>query len=154
MKFKLSIIIVSITRKKIGNAISSVISQTYDDWELIVVNGNSTDMTDYVVKNYEKNIAHYINEPDSGIYNAMNKGASLASGTHISFLNSDDVYYPNFVEKLYKAYKEFDANFFAASIELVSKDNKHVGIVTPINNHERKDCKLYANSTSGINSKK
>jgi len=76
----------------IENAILSVASQEYPDLEHIIVDGNSSDGTLPIVFRYEHLIDKLISEPDHGIYDAMNKGISLATGEVIGILNSDDFY--------------------------------------------------------------
>lgn len=76
----------------IENAILSVASQGYPDLEHIIVDGNSSDGTLPIVFRYEHLIDKLISEPDHGIYDAMNKGISLATGEVIGILNSDDFY--------------------------------------------------------------
>lgn len=71
-------------------AIKSVVSQTYQDIEYIVIDGNSQDRTKEIISRYSGTISKYISEPDNGVYEAMNKGISLASGSFVYFLNSDD----------------------------------------------------------------
>lgn len=63
----------------IRQAIESVLSQTYPNVEYIIIDGASTDGTLDIIRSYEDAIVHWISEPDEGIYNAMNKGISLAS---------------------------------------------------------------------------
>lgn len=76
----------------IEDAIRSVASQTHPDIEHIVIDGASTDGTVNVIEQYQGSLAHFVSEPDAGIYDAMNKGLALASGDVIGLLNSDDVY--------------------------------------------------------------
>lgn len=81
--------------KTIEETIKSVLSQTYKDYEHIIVDGNSTDNTMDIVKKYEKEYngkLKYISEKDEGIYDAMNKGIKMATGDIIGLLNSDDKY--------------------------------------------------------------
>ena len=70
----------------------SVASQTYKDFEYVVIDGASTDGSVEVIKKYESQFAHlkWISEPDKGIYNAMNKGIKMASGDYVQILNSAD----------------------------------------------------------------
>lgn len=76
----------------IGDTLLSVAAQSYADIEHIVVDGGSIDGTQDVVAHLGSHIAHFVSEPDRGIYDAMNKGVHLASGEVIGFLNADDVY--------------------------------------------------------------
>ena len=72
--------------------ILSVINQTYNNVEYILVDDASTDGTLDIIKKYEDKIDYWISEPDKGIYDAMNKGVNLASGDYIALLNADDWY--------------------------------------------------------------
>jgi len=72
--------------------IQSVINQTYDNIEYIIVDGGSTDNTLKIIKKYENRIDYWISEADSGLWDAMNKGIRLANGEILNFLNSDDYY--------------------------------------------------------------
>lgn len=77
----------------IEETILSVINQTYKNIEYIVIDGGSTDGTVDIIKRYAPHIAFWSSEPDKGIYDAMNKGMSHASGEWISFINSGDRFY-------------------------------------------------------------
>jgi len=76
--------------KTIEETILSVIHQTYKKIEYIIIDGGSTDGTLDVIKKYTPYIDHLVSEPDSGIYNAMNKGLKLAKGSLLILLNADD----------------------------------------------------------------
>lgn len=79
----------------IGYAIESIVKQTYDSFELIIVDGASTDNTCAIVKEYQqkhKNII-LLSEPDEGIYDAMNKGVAKCKGDYLFFMGADDVLY-------------------------------------------------------------
>jgi len=80
--------------------IKSVLEQTYDNIEYIVIDGGSSDGTLDIIKKYQDSIDYFISEPDEGIYHAMNKGIALASGEIIGLLNSDDWYEINGLEKV------------------------------------------------------
>ncbi len=90
---KISIITVVYNNKEtIRDAIESIQSQTYDNIEHIIIDGNSTDGTVDIVSSYGDKISKFVSEPDDGLYDAMNKGISLATGDVVGILNSDDVY--------------------------------------------------------------
>lgn len=69
-----------------------MLSQSQVNIEYIIIDGASTDGTLDIINTYRSHIAHIVSEPDDGIYDAMNKGMSLATGTYIGTLNSDDFY--------------------------------------------------------------
>jgi glycosyltransferase involved in cell wall biosynthesis len=89
----ISIITASFNNKStINETIESVVSQSYPLIEYIIIDGNSTDGTKQIIESYSGKISKYISEPDKGIYDALNKGISLASGDIIGFLHADDTY--------------------------------------------------------------
>ncbi|KQS93222.1 glycosyltransferase family 2 protein [Chryseobacterium sp. Leaf394] len=77
----------------VEDTIRSVASQTYDNIEYIIVDGNSVDSTVDIIKKYPETVSHWISEPDKGLYDAMNKGIAMATGDYVGILNSDDVFY-------------------------------------------------------------
>jgi glycosyltransferase involved in cell wall biosynthesis len=76
----------------VGSALDSVLSQSYANIDLVVIDGGSTDGTLEILKQYSNQISVLITEPDNGIYDALNKGMQLATGDVVGFLHSDDVY--------------------------------------------------------------
>ena len=93
---KISIITASYNSvSTLSNAMESVLHQTYTDWEYIVVDGGSTDGTVDLIRRYEPRFGgklKWTSEPDHGIYDAMNKGISRATGDVVGILNSDDYF--------------------------------------------------------------
>ncbi len=79
----------------IKKTIDSIISQTYNSFELIIVDGGSTDGTKDIILQYEQNIAWWCSEKDLGTYNAMNKAVPHASGEYVLFMNAGDWLYNN-----------------------------------------------------------
>lgn len=93
---KITIITVAFNAARtIADTLDSVASQTHPDIEHIVVDGASTDDTLDIVGRHGKHVARLVSEPDHGIYDAMNKGLSVATGEVVGFLNADDVYADN-----------------------------------------------------------
>ena len=96
---KISVVTVSHNSEStILSTLESVLAQSYADYELIIVDGASSDGTMEVVREFEPRFGdklRYISEPDSGIYDGMNKGIAMASGDVIGFLNRDDYFTNN-----------------------------------------------------------
>jgi len=107
---KISIITPSFNSgKTIEETIKSVLSQTYKDIEYIIIDGGSKDNTLEIIEKYKDKISKVVSEPDKGIYDGMNKGIKLATGEIVGILNSDDLYFDEFViGKVAKAFKEND----------------------------------------------
>lgn len=96
MNPKISIITVCYNSEKtIEDTILSVINQTYDNIEYIIIDGLSTDNTLEIVNKYQDKITKVVSEKDAGLYDAINKGIRLATGEIIANLNSDDFYIDN-----------------------------------------------------------
>lgn len=68
----------------------SVINQSYDNIEYIIIDGNSKDGSLDIIKKYAEKITYWVSEPDKGIFNAMNKGLQVATGDWINFMNAGD----------------------------------------------------------------
>lgn len=95
------------SEKTIARTIESVVNQTDNDLEYILVDGKSTDDTLKIIESYASKDPRImvISEPDRGIYDAMNKGISQASGTLIGIVNSDDYYELDALEQMKIAYQ-------------------------------------------------
>lgn len=100
---KLSIITVNYNDASgLERTIQSVISQTFRDFEFIIIDGGSTDGSVDVIKKYEKHIDYWISEPDGGIYPGMNKGLCQAKGEYVNFMNGGDCFHtPDVLEKIF-----------------------------------------------------
>lgn len=83
----------------IEQTILSVINQTYSNLEYIIIDGASTDDTIEIIKRYEHKISFWISEPDTGLYDAYNKGIGMATGDIIGTIDSNDWYALDAVEK-------------------------------------------------------
>lgn len=88
---KLSIITICYNIKdEIERTCQSIVTQTCDDFEWVVIDGGSTDGTLDILNKYKNRIDIFVSEPDKGIYNAMNKGINLAHGKWLNFMNGGD----------------------------------------------------------------
>ncbi|MDD5598543.1 MAG: glycosyltransferase family 2 protein [Victivallaceae bacterium] len=116
---KISIITVCYNSAEyLEEAVKSVLSQDYDNFEYIIIDGGSTDGTLDIIRKYEDRLAYWISEPDKGLYDAMNKGIAQASGDLIGIINSDDYYLPGTFRKVAAAFenKSLDDNIFWGDI--------------------------------------
>ena len=109
-------------------ALESVQNQTYDNIEHIIIDGASNDGTVDLVKEYsDKGWIKYISEPDSGIYEAMNKGATLAQGKYIIFLNSDDYFSGDKgIEKSVQAAEGKNADYSYTACQIIEEDGENL----------------------------
>lgn len=123
-KVKVSIITVVYNgAKTIRDCIDSVLGQNYSDLEYIIIDGGSTDETVEIVKKYGSKIAVICSEPDQGIYDAMNKGISLATGDLIGILNADDFYKNNkVISKVVDTITEAQADAIYADLVYVDSE--------------------------------
>ena len=107
----------------------SVLAQTYSNIEYLIIDGASTDGTVSLAESYrepmeQKGIRlHILSEPDSGIYDAMNKGIRLAEGDIIGILNSGDWYEPDTVETVVNTFEKGDCDLLFANIRMHKKDH-------------------------------
>jgi len=93
--------------KYIETAIKSIINQSYKNIELIIIDGGSNDKTLQIIDKYKKNIHYFITEKDNGMYDAINKGFSVSNGDILSWLNSDDFYFPLAIENVVKTFQTY-----------------------------------------------
>ncbi|MCL1937782.1 MAG: glycosyltransferase [Candidatus Azobacteroides sp.] len=113
----------------IERTIQSVVSQTYPHIEYIIVDGNSTDETLEVVKEYESAITRWISEPDRGLYDAMNKGLKLASGDYVWFINAGDtIYSDDTVQKIVDRLADDRPDVIYGETEIVNAQGDSMGM--------------------------
>lgn len=122
----------------IRRTIESVLNQTYPNIEYIIVDGASKDKTLEIANEYRKQFQQkgysyrIVSEPDHGMYDALNKGAKLATGELVGQINSDDWYYPNAVEIMVNLFKEqqYDAAWGSINVHSVKGNfvkHAHIG---------------------------
>ncbi len=111
----------------IKDTLESVAMQTHTDIEHLVIDGASKDGTLEIVRSHANPQIRLISEPDKGIYEAMNKGLTLASGEIVGFLNSDDFYADDSVlEKVASAFQDPTTDACYADLVYVTEDNCRV----------------------------
>jgi glycosyltransferase involved in cell wall biosynthesis len=128
----LSIITICYNQSDIDETCESIIAQTFQDFEWIVIDGGSTDEVLQKLEKYKKRINVFVSEKDNGRYHAMNKGIRLAKGKYLNFLNGGDSYFEvNTLEKIvntlkYRTKINFDADIYYGSVNLVYENEETV----------------------------
>ncbi len=111
--------------KFIGVTIESVMKQTYENWEMIIVDDASTDNTEEIVRRYDDKRIKYVKlEKNSGAAIARNKAMKLAQGKYMAFLDSDDIWKENKLEKQINFMEEHNYNITCTAYEKVDEEGK------------------------------
>lgn len=121
--------------KFIGETIESVINQTYKNWEMIIVDDCSKDNTKDIVNKYAQNddrIKYHILETNSGAAIARTKAMELAKGDYMAFLDSDDLWVENKLEKQLKFMKENNFNFVCTEYEQINEQSNPLGKIIKV----------------------
>lgn len=126
---KISVVTVAYNSEEgIGRTIESVLGQTYQDIEYLIIDGKSSDRTVEIAKGYREALEargivyRIVSEPDGGIYDAMNKGIRLAEGDVIGLLNSEDTYEPDTLETVAETFERTDCELMFANIRIYKPD--------------------------------
>lgn len=124
----ISVITVTLNSEKtVAKAIESVLNQTYDRVEYIIMDGGSTDSTVQIAEEYKERFAakgyelKIVSEPDRGMYDALNKGVALATGDVIGQINSDDWYEPIALETVANKFMEDPFDLFWSDLRILKK---------------------------------
>ena len=110
----------------IERTLLSVLNQTYQNIEYIVIDGASTDGTLDVINKYDNRIARIISEKDKGIYDAMNKGLKMASGNYVIFINSGDEFFDTETVAAVFASAD-DADIYYGETEMINAAGQSLG---------------------------
>ncbi|MFZ4679707.1 MAG: glycosyltransferase family 2 protein [Flavobacterium sp.] len=108
--------------KFVAKTIESVLSQTFTDYEIIIVNDGSTDQSEAKISTFRDNRIKYYSKKNEGVALARNFGIQKATADYICFLDADDYWYPNFLETMQRYSLELsEQKVFAAAIEIETK---------------------------------
>ncbi|HAK28278.1 glycosyltransferase family 2 protein [Sphingobacterium multivorum] len=127
MKPKISIITINYNNK-IGllETIKSVIEQSYDNYEFIIIDGNSNDGSKDIIAEHKTYLTYSASEPDNGIYHAMNKGTRISQGDFLLFLNSGDSLFCKDTLQDVSTYLSSSSDIFYGNLKYISDDNEWV----------------------------
>ncbi|MEO6610493.1 MAG: glycosyltransferase [Aestuariivirga sp.] len=116
---KISIVVPTLNQGRfIEETLQSIVSQNYPDVELIVIDGGSTDATHEIVSRFKQSIHAYLSEPDRGQSDAINKGFRLASGSILTWLNSDDQLAPGALHSIAFAFATHKTDMVSGICEI------------------------------------
>lgn len=123
------------SEKYISDTIDSVLSQTYTNWEMIIADDCSSDNSAEIIKKYTDNRIKYFKlETNSGAAIARNKALEKARGNYIAFLDSDDIWKPEKLEKQLRFMMEKDIGFSFTGYEILGdKNNKIIKVPDTLN---------------------
>ena len=106
------------------DTIRSVLQQSYANIEYIIVDGGSSDGTLEIIRKYDAQLSRWQSEPDTGIYDAMNKGITLASGDYVGMLNADDFFAsPQAVQKIVERLVADNLDAVFSQLDVIAADN-------------------------------
>ena len=108
----------------IGPAIDSVLNQTWQELELIVIDDGSTDKTGEVVQGYGDERLSYYYQENQDAYNTINRGLGMAKGDYVAILNSDDIYSTDRLEKMVAAQQKNDASCLFTDVIPISDEGE------------------------------
>lgn len=130
---KVSLITVCLnSAKTLTDTIESIVAQSYQNLEYIIIDGGSTDGTLEIIRRHEKHISVWLSEPDNGIYDAMNKGIRMATGEIVGIVNSDDFLEDNALDVISTAYiKNKQAEVIYGKARVIDDKAKISFIVRP-----------------------
>ena len=115
----------------IEDTIVSVLNQSYQNIEYIIIDGLSNDGSFDIIKKYSNRISKFKSEKDAGIYDAMNKGIEMATGDVIGILNADDVYeHSEVIKNIVQKFQECNPDAVYADLKYVMKDDLKISSST------------------------
>lgn len=114
----------------IRDALESVFAQTFKDYELLVIDDGSTDNTAEIIKEYAGRL-QYVYKKNAGVFSALNVGVRLAKGDYLAFLDADDMWLPQKLEKQLTVIEERKAGFVYTAKLMAKADGKPTGEIRP-----------------------
>lgn len=113
-------------KNTISEAIDSILNQTHQNFEIVIIDDGSTDNTESILKKYmnkEEKIKVYT-QVNQGVSKARNNGIKKATGKYITFLDADDLYHPTFLEKMYNRIKKNESDICYCGVDTIPEGRK------------------------------
>lgn len=121
-------------------SIESVRSQTYNNWELIIVDDCSTDNTENIAKRYtriDSRIKYYKNKCNLKLPRNLNRGFQLAKGKFLTWTSDDNIYYPTAIEEMVNKLNETKTEFVFAECDIIDEDGKKIEVICAPRNYQQ-----------------
>jgi glycosyltransferase involved in cell wall biosynthesis len=133
----ISIITVTYNAAKVLEpTIQSIISQTFINYEYIIIDGGSTDGTLDIIRKHESHIRYWVSEPDKGLYDAMNKGLQAARGEYVWFMNAgDEIYSKDILSRLFTK-PDLEADIYYGDALFFTQTGKVTGLRSVVTPHK------------------
>ena len=122
------------SEKLLERTIQNILSQTYQNIELIIVDGGSKDGTLDIIKKYNDKISYWVSEKDNGLYDAMDKGLQLASGDYVWYINSGDLIFDDTTTEKIFANNPTYADIYYGDTLYVNVNYEPIGLRNDITN--------------------
>lgn len=131
---KFSVIIPLYNKEKdIQKTLSSVLEQSFSDFEIIIVNDGSTDNSEEIVKSINDSRIHLYSEENKGVSASRNFGVDKSNSNYIAFLDADDYWYPNHLKNLFSLIEKYpNHSWYATAYEKKLNENLMTPMVSPI----------------------
>lgn len=125
--------------KHLEETIQSIINQTYDNVEYIIIDGGSIDGTLDIIRKYEAKIDYWVSERDGGISDAFNKGVKIAKGDYINFQGDGDGFYsPYALEKVFQDINPNEDIFISTRIQRIDENGKEIFVSKYIDKFDKR----------------
>ncbi len=122
------------SEKLLERTIENILSQTYHNIELIIIDGGSKDGTLDIIRKYNDKISYWVSEKDNGLYHAMDKGLQLASGDYVWYINSGDLIFDNTTTEKIFSENPTDADIYYGDTLYVNGNYEPIGLRNEITN--------------------
>ena len=127
---KLSIITICYNEQNLEQTCKSIVNQTWQDFEWIVVDGGSNQETLELFNRYKDRIDTFISEPDNGIYDACNKGINIAKGEYVIFMNAGDSFYSrDILNKIFAKHEYTSGVLYGNAVLFDNKQKQQIRVM-------------------------